>query len=307
MITLEKTDIIVCVEWFTQFNLKCDFCYNFLNTTIKNNKQGNFDIVPHLNNLLGKKIFMEAGGELLLAPYFLELMIYKQKTIKDYKGVIFTNGEIESNKFINIVNGLKSKNINVDLCFSPHFENNTELKYLEENIVQYYNNYNFVYINLVVTEKLDLYMDFLKKLSQMPIDNIHINISFDFKIFDSFDEEAFDKMQQLKTIMFIKSYKPLYDYIKEHFIVLNYGRGIIKNKFKDIINVIKLFNNKELDTNIYNPSISFFVNRNDTEIHYENKVLKTPIRNLRKILPKLKIDNSDVSQSEILTFLICNF
>lgn len=307
MVTLEKSDTIVCVEWFTQCNLKCDFCYNFLNNDIESNKQGNFDIVPHLNNLPGNKIFMEAGGEMLLAPYFLELMEYKQKTINNYKGVLFTNGEIITTKFTNIVNGLYSKNINTDLCFSPHFENNTKLKFLEENIIYYYNVYGFVYINLVVIEDVELYMSFLEKLTQMPIDNVHINISFDFKIFNSFNKKSYNKMQQLKTKVFIKSFKPLYDYIKEHFIVLNYGRGIIKNKFEEVLNVFELFDNNKLNTSSYNPSVAVFVNYDEVEIHIENKVVTMPINELGLIIHNLHIDNSDVSPSEILTFSICNF
>jgi len=293
MVNIEKNDIIVCVEWFTQCNLNCDFCYNFLENTIESNKKGNFDLVPFLNKIEGQKIFLEAGGEMLLAPYFVELMEYKQNNIKDYKALLYSNGEIPCNKFNNIINELKSKKINMSLVFSPH----------------YYNEYGYVYINLVVTEPPKVYLNFFKRLLNMNIDNIYINISYDYRMFEAFDNinNSLSRLKQIKTKKIVNSYKPLYDYIRENFIFLNYGRGVIKDKFTEIQKTFNKYDEKTLDVSNYNPSLSYFVNFDKVIIHVENKVIECKIKELDKYVKKLKADNSNVSQSEILTFHICAY
>lgn len=319
-ISIDPNDIIICVEWYTECNLKCDFCYNFLNNTITENHSGNFDIVPYFNHVMPKqgKIFMEAGGELLLAPYFIELMRYKQQVIENYKGYVFTNGEIPIKKFNTIIKELY-KIENVDMVISPHIEDpertngpRWSLKFIIQNIITTYKYYGYVNLNLVVTEEPKKYLGFLEYLKTLNLENIYINIGFDYRIFEPFnitEASVLNKFKIYKTITFIKSYKECFDFVRDNFKFLNYGREPIIDKFSDIEKIFDMYNTSKLDkTSLnYNPSASFFINKDEVEIHYENETKTIKIKEIETILSEIKIDNSNVSDSELLTFSICNY
>lgn len=304
MVYINKNDTVICVEWFTQCNLTCNFCYNFLNTNINKNKKSNFEIVKMLNKINYKnKIFLEAGGELLIAPYFNELMEYRQKHIANYKGLVFSNGEIEPTKFKNIITRMVSNKVNANIVISPHIEQ--KLQYVDTNLKTISDIYNQVNINLVLVDDPKLYLQYLVKLTNMNLKNVYINLSFDYKQFAAFDDDYI--FSRYKVIKFIKSYKICYDYIKEHFKFLNYKPYDIEDKYQEILDIFKKFENGELELTEYNPTASFIIKDTRVEVHIENEVEDVKVEELDNIIKDFKIDNSNVSDSELLTFNICYF